>query len=68
MMLWKEIKSWAKKHGYASSKNDNSYSWYKISSPNIGGEVKSVSKLSKAIFNDITGDKWKEHQENYGIS
>jgi hypothetical protein len=62
-MLWKEIKSWAKKKGYESSKNEDSYSWYKICNPNINGEAKSVSKLAKAIFNDITNNAWLEHQK-----
>ena len=67
-MLWKEIKSWAKNHGYESSKNEDSYSWSKINNPNVNGSAKSVSKLAKAIFNDMTDNKWKEHQDNYGIS
>jgi len=64
-MLWKEIKSWAKKHGYESSKNGDSYSWSKINDPNINGCEKSVSKLARAIFNDMTDNKWVEHQNNY---
>jgi hypothetical protein len=65
MILWKEVKSWAKKQGYESKKNDNSYSWHKISDPLICGEAKSVSKLAKAIFNDFTCGKWIKHQEEY---
>lgn len=67
-MLWKEVKSWAKKQGYESSKNEDSYSWFKISEPAINGQAKSVSKLAKAIYNDITNNKWLDHQNNYGIS
>jgi hypothetical protein len=67
-MLWKEVKSWAKKHGYESSKNEGSYSWFKINEPEKSGCEKSVSKLATAIFNDMTDNKWVEHQKNYGIS
>lgn len=67
-MLWKEVKSWAKKHGYESSKNEDSYSWSKISDSKVCGEAKSVSKLARAIYNDITDNKWVDHQDNYGIS
>ena len=66
-MLWKEIRSWAKKQGYESSKNGDSYSWSKISDPKVCGEAKSVSKLAKAIFNDMTENKWVDYQNNYGI-
>lgn len=64
-MLWKEVKSWAKNHGYSTTKNTIGYSWYKISDANISGEEKSVSKLAKAIFNDITSNQWINHQTNY---
>lgn len=67
-MLWKEVKSWAKKRGYESSKNEDSYSWFKIDQPSVNGHEKSVSKLARAIFNDVTNNQWKEHQDNYGIS
>lgn len=64
-MLWKEVKNWAKRHGYESSKNGGSYSWSKISDNNIYGEAQSVSKLAKAIYNHMTENKWIEHQNNY---
>lgn len=64
-MLWKEVKSWAKSHGYESSKNEDSYSWSKLSDKTICGEAKSVSKLAKVIYNHMTENKWVEHQHNY---
>lgn len=67
-MLWKEVKSWAKKHGYESSKGEDSYSWSKISEPTVNGQAKSVSKLAIAIYNDITDNKWIEHQSKHGLS
>ena len=67
-MLWKEIKSWAKKHGYESSKKDDFYFWYKASDSSVNGESKSVSKLAKAIYNDMTNNKWIDHQNNHGLS
>jgi hypothetical protein len=65
MILWKEVKNWAKKQGYESCKNEDSYSWYKASNPSICGEAKSVSGLAKAIFNDFTCGKWIKHQEEH---
>lgn len=64
-MLWKEVKRWAKDHGYESCKNQGSYSWSMTADPTISGEAKSVSKLAKAIFNHMTNNKWVEHQNNY---
>lgn len=64
-MLWKEVKRWAKSHGYESCKNQGSYSWHLISNPTISGEAKSVSKLAKAIFNHMTNNKWVGHQNTY---
>lgn len=68
-MLWKEIKSWAKSHGYETIKNkeDNEYYWKKIDSESLddGGVAKSVSKLATAIYNHMTDNKWVEHQQKY---
>lgn len=64
-MLWKEVKSWAKKHGYESSKNEDLYSWSKISNPIICGEATSVSRLAKAIYNNMTDNKWADYQTKY---
>lgn len=67
-MLWKEVKRWAKDHGFECSKQEDHYSWNKASDPSVNGIEKSVSRLAKAIYNQITEGKWKEHQDNYGIS
>lgn len=68
-MLWKEIKTWAKDHGYTTikDKDDGQYYWAKLDSndPKDSGVAKSVSKLAKAIFNHITNNKWLDHQENF---
>lgn len=64
-MLWKEVKSWSKKYGYDSSKNDDSYSWSKISDPIICGEATSVSRLATAIYNNMTDNKWVDYQTKY---
>ena len=68
-MLFKEIKTWAKKCGYSVSKDkdSNEYTWAKLDSddPNDRGISKSVSKVAKAIFNHITNNKWVDHQEEY---
>lgn len=64
-MLWKEVKSWAKTHGYETikDKEDNQYYWAKIDDVNASGVAKSVSKLALAIYNHITDNKWVEHQQ-----
>lgn len=71
-MLWKEVKSWAKKYGYESrrekiedSDNRYNYYWSKIDDPSISGVSSSVSKLSLEIYNLITDNKWVEYQKQY---
>ena len=66
-----EVKSWAKTWGYSIIKekddsiNGASYYWAKNDNPSATGVALSVSKLAKAIFNDITENKWVEHQKEY---
>jgi hypothetical protein len=64
-MTWKEIRSWAKGRGYICSKKDNHYTWYKESNPDIINASSSVSKLAKAIYNNLTDNKWLKHQQSY---
>lgn len=70
-MLWSEIKKWAKDQGYETLKekddsiNGASYYWAKLDDPQASGVSLSVSKLAKAIYNDITQNKWVEHQITY---
>lgn len=64
-MLWSEIKRWAKNKGYHTDKHDNFYSWHMIDNSEVYGTTTSVSKLAKAIFNNITSNKFLEHQERY---
>ena len=64
-MLWSEVKRWAKANGYESSKNEDSYSWYKADCESINGIEKSVSKLAKTIYNRITDNKWVDYQVKY---
>ena len=66
-----EIKTWAKRWGYSILKekddsiNGASYYWCKNDDPNVTGVAPSVSKVALAIFNDLTENKWVEHQQNY---
>ena len=66
-----EIKIWAKRWGYSIIKekddsiNGASYYWCKNDDLNVTGVALSVSKLATAIFNDLTENKWLEHQQNY---
>ena len=66
-----EIKTWAKEKGYSVVKekddsiNGASYYWMKNSDNNICGVELSVSKLATAIFNDISENKWLDHQKQF---
>lgn len=66
-----EIKSWAKAWGYTvikekdDSENGASYYWAKNDDPMITGVAPSVSKLATAIYNNISENKWVEHQKQY---
>jgi hypothetical protein len=68
LMLWSEIKKWAKEKGYETVKqkddsvNGHSYYWSKVDDPQVSGISLSVSKLAKDIYNSITNNKWTEHQ------
>lgn len=71
-MLWKEIKTWAKNHGYESfrekvegSDNQYEYYWAKIDDPSVTGLSLSVSKLATDIYNHMTDNKWLEYQKEY---
>lgn len=73
-MLWSEIKKWAKDQGYQivkekdDSVNGASYYWSKIQDPSVSGVSISVSKVATAIFNNLTDNKWTEHQQQYKAS
>lgn len=66
-----EVKSWAKSKGYSILKekddtiNGASYCWSKDLDVNVTGVALSVSKVATAIFNDITENKWVDHQKEY---
>jgi len=66
-----EVKSWAKTWGYSILKekddsiNGASYYWIKNDDPNVTGVALSVSKVTIAIYNHMTNDKYVEHQKQY---
>jgi hypothetical protein len=76
-MLWSNIRSWAKENGYKTSRSKVAsqddgdeeagyhYVWSKLDDESVQGEVSSVSKLAKAIYNDITNGIHIEYQEQY---
>jgi len=67
-MMISEIKKWAKEKGYEviKDKEDGLYYWAKLDAgPDASGVAKSVSKVATAIFNNMTEDKWVEHQIKY---
>ena len=66
-----EVKKWAKEKGYSVLKekddtiNGASYYWMKDCNPEVSGVELSVSKLATAIFNDLSDNKWIEHQKTF---
>jgi hypothetical protein len=66
-----EVKSWAKTWGYTIVKekddtiNGASYYWSKNDDPSMSGVALSVSKVAIAIFNNLSDNKWLEHQQQY---
>jgi hypothetical protein len=71
-VLWKEIKTWAKNHGYESfrekvegSDNQYEYYWAKIDDPSVTGLSLSAGKLATDIYNHMTDNKWLEYQKEY---
>jgi hypothetical protein len=66
-----EVKSWAKTWGYSIIKekddsiNGASYYWCKNDDPNATGVALSVSKVTIAIYNHMTNDKYVDHQKRY---
>lgn len=71
MFTIRETKTWAKKWGYTIIKekddsiNGASYYWAKDTDPNVTGIELSVSKVAKAIFNDLTNNQWVSHQKTF---
>jgi hypothetical protein len=72
-MLWTEVRSWAKSHGYEVLKDKGDeekdekvqYYWSKIDDPQASGVSPSVSKLARDIYNHITDNSFVEYQKQY---
>jgi hypothetical protein len=66
-----DIKRWAKEQGYNITKKEDdsingaTYYWSKTDDINITGVAQSVSKVAIAIYNQITENKWLDHQKEY---
>lgn len=66
-----EIKTWARRWGYSIIKekddsiNGASYYWCKDDDPSVTGVALSVSKVATEIYNNMTENKWTEHQKEY---
>lgn len=54
-----EIKAWAKKHDITIKKQDEGFVWNEDQNP------LPLENVVKNIFNKITDNKYKEHQQNY---
>jgi hypothetical protein len=72
-MLWTQIRSWAKSHGYEvlKDKGDETkdekvqYYWSKSDDPKASGVSPSVSKLARDIYNNITDNIWVDYQKEF---
>lgn len=70
-MNWSDVKRWAKEQGFQTVKekddsiNGASYYWMKIEDSSVSGVSLSVSKLATAIYNQISENKWLNHQNDY---
>lgn len=59
-----EIKSWAKKHGLSLKKQGDGYVWAK-EGEDFKSRPEDLDGVVKSIFNEITSDKFVEHQRKY---
>ena len=62
---WGEISKWAKANGFKVSKKDGLFLWHNIENTDICGEEKSLELMVTAVFNEISGHKWVDHQRNF---
>lgn len=61
-----EIKSWAKKHGFAVKKQGEGYVWW--GEGVAAGEPKEIDGVAMDIFNRITDGRFVEYQKSYAES
>ena len=61
-----EIKKWAKSHEYEvkNCKENGGYTWRHLNEKETSF-AKDLDTLAKDIFNPLTKDKWKAHQEDF---
>lgn len=71
-MNWTNIKRWAKDKGYkvdreksGDESNPYNYEWKLLDDSARHGTTNSLSKMTMAIYNDITNNKHLEHQKRY---
>jgi hypothetical protein len=62
---WGEISKWAKDHGFKVSKKNDLFLWHNLENPDVCGEEKSLDQMITAVFNEISGHKWVDHQKWY---
>lgn len=68
-MIWKEVKTWSTNNGYKvdrqkidETKNKYEYTWSKN---DRAGVEYSTSDLVKTIYNELTSNKFVDHQNTY---
>jgi len=73
-MKWSLIKSWAKDKGYKVDRkksgdeiNPYKYEWHRIDNIQIKGTINSLSRLAVSIYNDMTDNRFLEHQKQYQL-
>ena len=57
--VWSEIKKWAKANGMEPTKSKDGLYHFD------GQSHKDIEPIVKLIYNKITNNKWKEHQEKF---
>jgi hypothetical protein len=58
LFKWTEIRKWADNYNLKPKKVGTEYHWEE-------GVYKNLDDLAKALFNNITNNKFLEHQKNY---
>lgn len=66
MMMISEVRRWAKSYDYEvkNCKETGGYNWRHLTEKETRF-AKDADTLAKDIFNHLTKDKWKTHQEDF---
>lgn len=65
MITFTEANRWAKSIGYKISKKDETFFWVKLQDLKKCGNDKNLSLVVKQIYNDLTDNKFVDHQNKF---